>query len=107
MIGLITTSPPIKKNFLSSGPAKSLDSNRYANAKAISSADLFGDEPDERGDTPQSRLDKFSGSQAVGSADIFGDQRNNSQPSSIDSVRFNAIFTPIKSSLSCHPKQIL
>jgi len=53
-----------------------MDSDRYKNAKAISSADLFGDEPDERGETPQSRLDKFSGSSAVGSADIFGDQSN-------------------------------
>jgi len=52
---------------------------------------LFGDEPDERGETPQSRLDKFSGSSAVSSADIFGDQRqNSSQATSLDSVRDSA-----------------
>ena len=43
-----------------SGPSKSLNEDRYKNAKAISSQDLFGDEPDERGETPQSRLNKFS-----------------------------------------------
>ena len=39
---------------------KSIDSNKYGNAKAISSADLFGDDPiGGSGDTPSSKLDKF------------------------------------------------
>ena len=53
--------------------SKSLGTERYKNAKAISSEDMFGVEPDEHGDTPQSRLNKFSGSSGVGSADIFDD----------------------------------
>lgn len=40
------------------GSAKSVD--KYANAKAISSADLFGDEPDASGQTPQSKVAYFN-----------------------------------------------
>ena len=45
-----------KQNATSStyGSAKSVD--KYANAKAISSADLFGDEPNASGQTPQSKV---------------------------------------------------
>lgn len=64
---------------------KSVDSNKYANAKAISSADLFGDEPDASGQTPQSKLSQFKGSTGVGSADLFGgDHANASAGQSID-----------------------
>ena len=79
-----------------------MDTDRYKNAKAISSADLFGDEPDERGETPQSRLDKFSGSSAVGSADIFGDQSNSSAASAsinVSAVRFDALFVLSRSKI--------
>ena len=48
-----------KQNATSStyGSAKSVD--KYANAKAISSADLFGDEPNASGQTPQSKVILF------------------------------------------------
>ena len=64
---------------------KSVDSEKYKNAKAISSADLFGDEPIGSPDSPQSKLAQFKGSSGVGSADLFGGQHANSnQASSID-----------------------
>ena len=64
---------------------KSVDSSKYKNAKAISSADLFGDEPIGSPNSPQSKLNQFKGSQAVGSADLFGGEHaNQSQQGSID-----------------------
>jgi hypothetical protein len=56
----------------------SFDSNKYQGAKAISSADLFGDEPVSSQSTPQSRLSQFSGASGVGSSDIFGNGNSSS-----------------------------
>lgn len=74
----------IFSNCLSSNTTKiaptsaSFDSNKYQGAKAISSADLFGDEPVSSQSTPQSRLSQFSGASGVGSSDIFGNGNSSS-----------------------------
>jgi len=68
----------------------SFDSKKYQGAKAISSADLFGDEPVSSQSTPQSRLNQFSGASGVGSSDIFGNGNSNSASYSGYNIRDQA-----------------